>query len=54
MEIDAVICPSYLSCAFKHENADDLGALLHHTALWNLLHFPCGVVPITNVLPEEH
>ena len=54
MGISAVICPNYVSCAFKAENSAELGALLIHTLIWSLIHYPCGVVPVTEVLPGEH
>jgi hypothetical protein len=38
----------------KAENAGDMGALVQHTAIWNLLHYPCGVVPVTEVQGDEH
>jgi amidase len=30
-----------------------MGLNADYTAIWNTLHFPAGVVPVTEVLPEE-
>lgn len=54
LEIDALICPAFPSCAFKIENASDLSTLAYHTMIWNLVHYPCGVVPVGEVQGGEH
>lgn len=48
-KIDAVIMPPYIGCAFKNANAGDMGAMLDYTIMWNGLHFPSGLVPVTQV-----
>jgi len=30
-----------------------MALITDYTAIWNTLHFPTGVVPVTEVLPEE-
>ena len=30
-----------------------MGLLLHYNFLWNILHYPCGVVPVTRVREDE-
>jgi Asp-tRNA(Asn)/Glu-tRNA(Gln) amidotransferase A subunit family amidase len=51
--LDACISPAYYHAAFKHEDDADMGLNADYTAIWNTLHFPAGVVPVTEVLPEE-
>jgi Asp-tRNA(Asn)/Glu-tRNA(Gln) amidotransferase A subunit family amidase len=52
-KLDAVISPAYYHCAFKHEDDQDMALIADYTAIWNTLHFPAGVVPVTEVLPGE-
>lgn len=51
--IEAILQPSYLSCSFKHENSGDMGVFLDYLNIWSLLHYPVGVVPVSNVEPGE-
>lgn len=51
--LDACLSPSYYHAAFKHEDDSDMALNADYTAIWNTLHFPSGVVPVTEVLPEE-
>jgi len=51
--LSALIAPVFPHCAFKREHADELSSLLEYTFIWNVLNFPCGVLPITRVEPEE-
>ena len=30
-----------------------MGSLVDYTFIWNTLHYPAGVVPVTEVLPGE-
>ena len=53
MGIEAFISPPYHGPAFKGYNAGDLGCLFDYTMIWNVLHYPSGVVPITQVQPGE-
>lgn len=45
--IEAVLCPGYVSQAFKAKYAGDLGALVDYSMIWNTVNFPCGIIPIT-------
>ena len=45
--IEALIMPNYPIPAFKTEAMKDLGAFRDYQVLWNVLHYPSGVIPIT-------
>jgi hypothetical protein len=30
-----------------------MGMMLHYNLIWNVLHYPCGIVPITKVYNYE-
>ena len=47
------MCPVFPHCAFDSKNAADMGLMLHYNMLWNILHYPAGVLPITRVQPHE-
>lgn len=53
MKLDAIICPAYPLCAFKSTDTVSLGALVDYNMIWNVLHYPAGVVPITEVQKGE-
>ena len=53
LDISALICPVYPSCAFKNKNAPDLTLFMEYVAYWNITHFPTGSVPVTEVTAEE-
>jgi len=48
-----VIAPPYLSCAFTLKNGFFVSNMIDYAALWNIMNFPGGTVPITEVLPGE-
>lgn len=51
---DVVICPPSALPALKHGASGDLGpSSTNYTALYNLLAWPAGVVPVTRVRPTE-
>ncbi len=52
-KLDACISPAYYHAAYKHDDDKEMGLNADYTAIWNTLHFPAGIVPITEVLPEE-
>lgn len=53
-KLDAVISPAYFHAAFKANDKDNkLAFKADYTTFWNVMHYPAGVVPITEVLPEE-
>lgn len=47
MGLDAMISPVYPICSFKAEDAEVLGATADYCIIWNVLHYPAGVVPVT-------
>lgn len=47
--IEALICPPYNHCSFKAENAPDLSAMVDYPVIWNVLHYPAGIIPVTKV-----
>lgn len=51
--LDALICPAYHHCAFKNEDAPILSYSTENLVMWNLLNFPAGTLPVTNVLKSE-
>mmetsp|Transcript_11487 Transcript_11487/g.19442 ORF Transcript_11487/g.19442 Transcript_11487/m.19442 type:complete len:147 (-) Transcript_11487:88-528(-) len=51
--VSAVISPVFPTCSFPAKLADDMGLMGEYLFLWNLLHYPSGVVPVTTVNPEE-
>jgi len=52
-KIDAILQPSYVSVAFKHEHAPDMGVFIDYLNFWSLLHYPAGVVPVSKVFSNE-
>ncbi|KAL6072778.1 Amidase [Balamuthia mandrillaris] len=53
LQLDALLTPATAFPAIKHGFAKDLNPALTYTFAWNLLDFPCGVVPISLVQKEE-
>jgi Amidase len=53
-KLDAMICPPYYHAAFK-VNADknELALQADYTLFWNVLHYPAGIVPVTEVMKGE-
>lgn len=54
-QIDLLLTPALGLPAFKHGGSADLTVICSYTFIWNLFHFPAGVVPVTRVRkgPEE-
>ena len=52
MKLDALICPVYPHSAFKHED-EELAFQVNFLAPWNVLDYPSGSVPITEVKEGE-
>jgi len=48
-----MICPSNFHCAYKASEAEDLSTLTDYMSIWNLLDYPSGIVPVTEVLEGE-
>ena len=53
LKLDGLICPGVFSCAFKSENIEELGNLSDYCMLWNIVPFPAGIVPVTQVKEGE-
>jgi len=51
--LDAILCPVFPVPAPPHGAGSDLGMMTSYTALYNLLGFPAGVVPLTRVREGE-
>jgi len=51
--ISALVLPPFVHCAFQSKNAAEVGSLYDYIFLWNMLHFPSGIVPVTEVLAGE-
>ena len=51
--IDALISPCSFHSAFKIEHANDLATIHDYYYMFNFIHYPAGVIPVTQVLPEE-
>ena len=48
-----MLTPTYPHCSFKAKDADQAGFLIRYNLLWNVLHYPAGIVPITRVQNNE-
>ena len=53
LKLDAVICPTFPHCSYKHAQQKELAFMADYFMLWNVVHYPAGVVPVTEVLPGE-
>lgn len=51
--IEGLIMPNYPIPAFQSANVEHLGAFRDYQIAWSLLHYPCGVVPVTQVRDSE-
>lgn len=51
--LDGLICPVYPVCAFLNSESKDLASVPEYCYLWNILDYPAGTVPITEVQGEE-
>ncbi|KAF6020082.1 FAAH [Bugula neritina] len=52
-EIDAILCPSMPVPAMRIGECKDAVGVVVYTALFNVLNFPSGAVPITKVTTED-
>lgn len=50
---DLILCPACALPAFTHGSSRDLGLAGGYTALYNVLGYPTGIVPLTRVRSEE-
>jgi fatty acid amide hydrolase len=53
LKLDGIICPVFPHAAFRHEDSDELGFFAYYTMLFNLIGYPAGTVPVTEVLAGE-
>lgn len=51
--ITAIVSPVFPVCAYKSEDADDLGVAFDYTFIWNILTYPSGTIPVTTVQETE-
>lgn len=51
--LDALISPCSYHCAFKIEDAEELSTIHDYYMLFNFIHYPAGVVPVSKVKPDE-
>ena len=51
--ITCLVTPSFPHCSFHDKNADDMGLMLEYMFIWNVLSYPCGIVPVSQVEEEE-
>lgn len=51
--LDAIICPSYGTVAHTHRSSEYTFHTISYALLYNLLRFPAGVVPVTQVQETE-
>ena len=51
--ISALICPTWPHCAFKADNAMDMGMMLDYIFPFNIMHYPAAAIPITTVRENE-
>jgi fatty acid amide hydrolase len=52
-KLDGIISPAYYHCAFKNEDDADMGLNADYASLWNIINYPAGVVPVTEVQKGE-
>jgi fatty acid amide hydrolase len=52
-ELTALLSPVFPLCALKREHSSSVDQFLEYTAIWNLLGYPCGVMPVTKVTTSE-
>jgi len=53
LALDAIIVPPTVHCAFKNENQEAFSGENIYTSMFNSLDFPAGIVPVSQVRPEE-
>jgi len=53
LQLDGMLCPAFPHAAFRHEDSDELGFFAYYTMLFNVVGYPAGTIPVTEVLPGE-
>lgn len=51
--ITALVTPCFPTCAFRSDDADDMGVMFDYTFLWNILTYPSGTIPVTTIKEDE-
>jgi fatty acid amide hydrolase len=51
--LDLVLCPAFPTPAIPHKASTNMSLGAAATYVWNYLHVPAGVLPVTQVLPRE-
>jgi fatty acid amide hydrolase len=51
--LDGVVCPPGATSALPHGGSRDFALGMTYTFVWNLLHFPAGIAPVTTVRADE-
>jgi fatty acid amide hydrolase len=51
--LDVILCPACALPALTHGSSRDLTNIGGYTALYNVLGYPTGIVPLTRVRPDE-
>ena len=49
---DGLLTPAQFHCAFKNEDADELCTIHDYFYLFNMIHYPAGIVPVAQVTPQ--
>nr|XP_026691817.1 fatty-acid amide hydrolase 1-like [Ciona intestinalis] len=53
LNLDAMICPAFPVVACPKGGISNVSAMASHTALYNMLNYPAGVVPVTKVNQKD-
>lgn len=53
LELAALVSPVFPTCAPLEKYAAEMTGMNEYTAIWNLIDFPCGVMPISKVREDE-
>ena len=48
-----MLSPVFPTCAVRRHQSKFIREFTEYTAIWNLLGFPCGVIPVAKVLSHE-
>jgi len=52
-DLDVIIMPVFPGPSFKAVNSQKYTNANTYCSIWNLVEFPAGVIPVTDVLKEE-
>ena len=51
--IEGLLSPCQYHAAFKTSDSVDLATVHDYYMIWNFVHFPAGVIPVTTVRNDE-